>query len=149
MSDCEYIRFKEAKYDKAQKKDRSLYSVSKRVCLEHYSSKRRQNLVAVVFDKKGNFISCGYNSYEKTHPLQKKFGVNIFKEFMHAEIEALVKGLRNTQLEGCTVCIVRLSKQLEDKLGFPCDGCYEALKTFKLKKVIFHNGSCVCSHIIV
>ena len=57
-------------------------------------SKPHFNLTAIIYDKKGNVLSIGQNSYIKTHPLQaklsKKFG-NPHKEFLHAEISAITK----------------------------------------------------------
>lgn len=54
----------------------------------------KQNLTAVITDKRGRILSIGQNSYIKTHPLQahyaRKTG-NEHKVFLHAEIAAIVK----------------------------------------------------------
>ena len=70
----------------------------------------KYRLVALITDKRGNIISTGHNSYEKSHPKQahyaKKVG-NIHKIFLHAEIAALL---------GCkkipyAIYIIRINKQ--------------------------------------
>ncbi len=54
----------------------------------------KQSVVATVYDKQGNVVSVGYNSYIKTHPLQAKLACRCGqpeKVYLHAEIAALVK----------------------------------------------------------
>jgi tRNA(Arg) A34 adenosine deaminase TadA len=54
----------------------------------------KPNVTAFVYDKKGNLLSVGRNSYVKTHPLQAKAARAVKQEkriFLHAEIAALVK----------------------------------------------------------
>ena len=55
-------------------------------------TKKRFNIVATVYDKRGRKLTEGTNSYTKTHTLQAKFAVQVGlddKVFLHAEIAAL------------------------------------------------------------
>ena len=48
----------------------------------------------MIYDRKGNVLSIGQNSYIKSHPLQAehaKLTGNEDKIFLHAEIHAIVK----------------------------------------------------------
>lgn len=72
----------------------------------------------------------GFNS-RKSHPMQKKFALNEYKIFMHAEIHCLVQALRtrNISLVGSTIEVYRWTKVTHTPvLSFPCDGCFKALK---------------------
>ena len=54
----------------------------------------RPNVTALVYDRKGNLLSVGRNSYVKTHPLQAKAAKAVGMEkriYLHAEINALTK----------------------------------------------------------
>ena len=54
----------------------------------------KQNMTAIIYDKRGKVISVGQNSYVKTHPLQAKYAAIAGmpdRQFLHAEIHAIVK----------------------------------------------------------
>ena len=56
---------------------------------EYQMTKKRFNIVATVYDKRGRKLTEGTNSYTKTHTLQAKFAVQVGlddKVFLHAEI---------------------------------------------------------------
>ena len=55
---------------------------------------QKQNITALVFDKRGKLLSMGRNSYVKTHPMQARLAKEVGEEhkiFLHAEVDALVK----------------------------------------------------------
>ncbi len=55
---------------------------------------REQELTAIIYDKRGNVLSVGKNSYVKTHPYQAKLAQQLKQEhkiFLHAEIDAILK----------------------------------------------------------
>lgn len=98
------------------------------------------SLGACCMDKHYSPISFGYNSYTKTHPAQKQLAVRIkkdsFKEFLHAEISALVK-CRDKKPYAILVL-----RQLKDgKLGNakPCPICSMAIKEAGIEEVWFSN----------
>lgn len=56
--------------------------------------RRKFDIKATIYDKKGRVISTGENSYWKSHPLQGKLAKKVGRPeaiFLHAEIAALVK----------------------------------------------------------
>lgn len=101
----------------------------------------QHNLAAVVVDKKGSPISFGFNSYEKTHPMQKFYNIGIKKEaiYLHAEISALVK-CASTSSVAYGLIIARLSKEGKLRLAKPCKGCYKAILDSKIPKVFYTNN---------
>lgn len=57
-------------------------------------ARAKQNLTAVIYDRKGRVLSIGQNSYIKTHPLQAKHANKVGlpdKHYLHAEVHAIVK----------------------------------------------------------
>lgn len=57
-------------------------------------SNKRFEISAIIYDKRGNILSIGKNSYIKTHPLQAKYAKQQgedYKVYLHAEIHAIVK----------------------------------------------------------
>jgi tRNA(Arg) A34 adenosine deaminase TadA len=88
----------------------------------------KQNITAIIYDRKGRIISIGRNSYLKTHPLQAKYARQVGapdKIFLHAEIEALVK-LRDWS-KAAKILVTRYSKSGEPILAKPCKVCQHAL----------------------
>jgi len=54
----------------------------------------RQNITAIIYDKRGRVLSIGKNSYVKTHPYQARLAAKAgmaFKKTLHAEIDAIIK----------------------------------------------------------
>lgn len=101
-------------------------------------SKQKYFILAKCYDKKGQLLSVGFNSYEKTHPLQKHFANKAGlpeKEFLHAEIAAILR---------CkTKQIFRITIERYNKYGIPvnakpCPICQEAIKAFGIQ-VIEHT----------
>lgn len=57
-------------------------------------SKKRYHVIATVYDRRGNILSIGTNSYTKTHPVQAKFAAMFGRGeqiYLHAEIAAITK----------------------------------------------------------
>lgn len=104
------------------------------------TNKAQFNLGAVVVDKRGNPLAYGFNSYSKTHPIQKLYNRNINDEaiFLHAEISALVKCI-NIPQEAYAMIVARLGKDGKVRLAKPCKGCFAAIKDSKINKVFYTN----------
>jgi tRNA(Arg) A34 adenosine deaminase TadA len=95
-----------------------------------------QNLTAIIYDKKGNVLSIGKNSYIKTHPLQAKRAQEVGREaavFLHAEIHAIVR-CRDLE-QAHRIFIARYDRNGSPRLAKPCPICQHAL-TFTPIKVI-------------
>lgn len=91
---------------------------------------------------RGNCAALGYNSL-KTHPLQARFARNSGSIFLHAEIDALVKGLRNLTLEELSSTTIYIARAKGNRGGpliggkaEPCIGCTRALAAFNIRKII-------------
>ncbi len=96
------------------------------------------HVICGALTKRGRIISIGFNSYVKTHSLQKHYAVKndlIHKEFLHAEISAIIKAKNKIH----SVMILR--KPNIDKLcnARPCPICRMALKEAGVKNVFFSN----------
>ena len=89
---------------------------------------------ATVYDKKGNILSVGYNSYIKTHPYQAALAKKHGKEeqiYLHAEIAALVK-VRGEPYE---IYVERYYRNGEAALAKPCPICQRAIEEAGVKVV--------------
>ena len=91
--------------------------------------KVRQNLKAIIYDKRGRILSIGQNSYTKTHTLQFKHAVKVgkpYKTVLHAEIDAIIR-CRNLD-KAHTIKVFRYNRQGKYMLAKPCVVCISAIK---------------------
>lgn len=101
----------------------------------------RQDITAIIYNKRGHILSIGKNSYEKTHPFQafhaQKVGLPE-KQFCHAEIAAMLKckSLNRMHLAH-TIKVIRLTKSGEEAMAKPCPICQSALEDFGIKNIIY------------
>lgn len=99
-------------------------------------------LVARCYDRKGNLLSEGHNSYKKTHPLQAYFAEKVGlpdKVYLHAEIAAILKAGKKKIYK---IVVERFSKRTNRPLNAkPCPICEEAIKAFGIQVVEFTTGS--------
>lgn len=90
---------------------------------------KRFEITALAYDKKGNLISIGRNSYTKTHPLMAKYGRRSGKPaaiFIHAELHALIKARQQVH----KLVVLRYNKDGTPALAKPCAACQLAIKDF-------------------
>lgn len=100
------------------------------------ASSQRQQITAVIYDKRGRVLSVGQNSYIKTHPLQaahaKKVGED-HKIFLHAEIAAIIRcrdiGRAHRML------VTRFGQQGQPLLAKPCAVCRSAIAVAGIQQV--------------
>ena len=93
-------------------------------------TKKRFNIVATVYDKRGRKLTEGTNSYTKTHTLQAKFAVQVGlddKIYLHAEISALSK-LRKGQ-KPYRIVVERYKENGDQALAKPCPVCQAAIES--------------------
>ena len=93
-------------------------------------TKKRFNIVATVYDKRGRKLTEGTNSYTKSHPLQAKFAVQVGlddKIYLHAEISALSK-LKKGQ-KPHRIVVERYKETGEPGLAKPCKVCESAIES--------------------
>ena len=97
---------------------------------------QKQNVTAIIYDKKGRVLSVGKNSYVKTHPLQHKHAKKVNLEdkiYLHAEIAAISK-CKNLELAH-RMFVARWYKNGEPANAEPCEICVSALKETNIKIV--------------
>lgn len=96
----------------------------------------KPNVTAFVYDKKGNVLGVGRNSYVKTHPLQAKAASAVGQPkriFLHAEIDALTK-VRDWSL-AAKIVVVRRGAKGQELLAKPCPICEYVIKQTGIKQV--------------
>lgn len=92
---------------------------------------KKYNISCIAFDRKGNPIGTGVNSYTKTHPLSKHFslaaGESPEKNKIHAELAAVLDaGSRKVY----SVFVSRFDADGTPALAKPCTSCQLMLKAF-------------------
>lgn len=97
---------------------------------------QQKQAVCAIVVKNRKIVSIGFNSYTKTHPRQaalaNKKGYPK-KQFLHAEIAALIKAPKNAD----SIIVLRMNKRGELCNAKPCEICAEAIKMANLK--IIHS----------
>jgi len=125
--------------------DLDIYGVLKHKCLNTVDRPvSGKNICACLYDKRGKIISTGINSFNKSHPIQERFGSDSYKIFLHAEIDAVVRALRKVKydsLSGFNLAITRVCQDGSDAQAFPCDGCIEALKYYKCDSITYFDDT--------
>jgi deoxycytidylate deaminase len=96
----------------------------------------RPNVTSFIYDKKGNLLSVGRNSYVKTHPVQAKAAKMVGEEkriFLHAEIAAIVKVKDWSQAH--RIHILRTGAEGKYLPAAPCAICTHVIKQTGIKKI--------------
>ena len=101
-------------------------------------TKKRFNIVATVYDKRGRKLTEGTNSYTKTHTLQAKFAVQVGlddKVFLHAEIAALSR-LKSFH-KPYKIVVERYLSDGSTALAKPCPICEAAIRVHGIQRIEF------------
>jgi len=118
-----------------QSKDFKYLSFLSSVAIENTTSARCKMSAMLVH--KGVPVALGKNQL-KSHPLQAKFSMNEHSIFLHAEIDAIAKALKqlnHKELSECTLYVCRVLKDGTRAIAKPCPGCQRAIKHFGIKYV--------------
>lgn len=97
---------------------------------------KKQHVTAIIYDRKGNVLSIGQNSYVKTHPLQARYANQVNepkKVFLHAEIHAITKCRDLNQ--AYKISIFRYHEDGTPAMAKPCKVCQAALSKTKIRIV--------------
>lgn len=100
--------------------------------------KKRQNVIAIIYDKQGKVFAVGENTYVKTCPVQSSLALRVgceSKVFLHAEICALARFARYANFKPDGIFVARLSKSGELVNATPCEICQLAIQEAGIKKV--------------
>jgi deoxycytidylate deaminase len=99
----------------------------------------KQKVIAFVLDDKGRILTEGWNSYTKTHPIQKK-AAQVFDEnekcYMHAEIHALSRLRRSQTDKKHSMVIIRLGTDENMLPGKPCRICNRLIQNYGINTII-------------
>lgn len=96
----------------------------------------RQQITAVIFDKRGRVLSIGQNSYVKTHPLQAHYASKVGldqKIYLHAEIHAITRCPDLSRAH--RILITRYGRNGKPALAKPCPVCQTAIEATPIKIV--------------
>lgn len=97
-------------------------------------SKKRFDITAFAYDKRGRLLSIGRNSYIKSHSLQAKFARKAGRPeaiYVHAELAALMKAKQQVH----KLVVVRYNKDGTPGNAKPCEICQLAIKEFGVRYV--------------
>lgn len=100
----------------------------------------KQNITAIIYDKKGNVLSIGKNSYVKSHPLQAHYAKRVGLEkkiFLHAEINAIIKCRQPEKAH--RMLVIRCMANGEYGCAKPCKICSEAIRNFIPNIIVEHT----------
>lgn len=90
---------------------------------------QRQNINAIIYDKRGRVLSVGQNSYVKTHPLQARHAKQVGldeKVYLHAEIHAIVRCRDLSKAH--KILITRWGRNGLPLYAKPCPVCMSAIE---------------------
>ena len=99
-------------------------------------SRKRYQLVATCFDKRGRPLGSGVNEYNRSHPLMQEFAVKAGeseeKIYRHAELNAVLASGRR---EIHSILVQRFQHNGDPANAMPCPTCQAMLKAFGVRMV--------------
>jgi deoxycytidylate deaminase len=113
-------------------------------------TRKRYEIIATAFDKKGRVLGTGVNDYSRSHPLMKHFAVQAGeseqKDKIHAELSAvLASGRKNIH----SVFVQRFHNDGTMATAKPCMTCQAMLKGFGVKIVRYTSESGVKEYEVI
>lgn len=101
---------------------------------------KRPQIKATILDKKGKILAIGYNSYEKTSPIQAEFSRRVNQPgriYLHAEISALIKIRHGIPYK---IIIERYDSTGNPKTAAPCPICALAIREAGIERIEYTVG---------
>ena len=101
--------------------------------------------IAAALVYKNRVVAFGHNRY-KSHPLQKRYAKNENSIYLHAEIDALARGIILANTSNWCLYIVRAkynrpNGRLVYGLARPCIGCMRAIVAFGINRVCYSTDN--------
>ena len=97
----------------------------------------RHRLFSIVTDKRGRVLGQGHNDYNKTSPVQKKYGSKFTSEdaqYLHSECRAIIK----SKGKGYRIYVGRVTNSGKQGLAKPCLSCMAIIQNeTDIKEVIY------------
>lgn len=106
--------------------------------------RKKFQLVATTFDRKGRPIATATNDYQRSHPLAKHFAVlageSEHKDRLHAELNSMLSSGKN---EVHSILVQRFNKDGSMANAKPCPACQLMLKSFGVKLVRYTDNDSI------
>lgn len=102
----------------------------------------KQEITAVIYDRKGRVLSIGRNSYVKTHTLQAKHAEKVGlpdKQYLHAEIHAITKCKDLSKAH--KILVTRYGSKGQPLLAKPCPVCQSALDAVGIRFIEYTESA--------
>lgn len=96
--------------------------------------KKKFEITAFAYDKRGRLLSIGHNSYVRTHTLQAHYAKKAGRPqaiYVHAELAALMKARQRVH----KLVVVRYNRDGSPGNAKPCEICQLAINAFKVKEI--------------
>jgi len=97
---------------------------------------RKQDMTAIIEDKRGRILSIGKNDYHKTHRIQYEYAERVgtpHRIYLHAEIDSIIRCRDLSKAH--KISIFRYGKNGKPALAKPCPACALAIKEAGIKIV--------------
>lgn len=105
------------------------------------TKRKKYEIVATAFDKRGRPLSTGVNQYNRSHPIQKHFslkaGLSEERIYLHAEVSCMLQAGKK-QID--TVFVQRFHNNGDMANAHPCPSCVQALKAFGVRMVRYTDA---------
>jgi deoxycytidylate deaminase len=117
-------------------KDVRMFSKAEEVseCSGHYKFK-----IGSIISKGRKIISSGFNSLQKTHPIQAQYAQLVGRPeaiFLHAEMAALVEAnSKGIDTNGAEIYVFRRGLAGDIRMARPCKICMRALIEHGIRKI--------------
>lgn len=99
-------------------------------------ARKKFHIIATIKDKRGRVLSVGYNSYSKTHPVQKMYADMCglpHKVYLHAEISAILK--LKQPWKAYSIHVERYDSEGNPVNAKPCVICQKAIEAAGITNV--------------
>ena len=101
---------------------------------------RQVSITAIIYDKRGNILSIGKNSYVKSHTIQAKYAKKVGKHeaiYLHAEIHAITRC--SNLKDAHKIAVFRYNADGTPANAKPCPICEAAIRDMTNIKFIEHT----------
>lgn len=92
---------------------------------------------AYVYDKRGRLLAVGENQYDRTHPVQHRYGRRCGEPnrvYLHAEVAAIIKAMRRG-----TPYMILVTRHYADGTPAPSKPCPACALAIKEAGILPHN----------
>lgn len=105
---------------------------------------QKQNLTAIIYDKRGRVLSVGKNDYLRTHTLQARHANKVGlpeKIYIHAETDAITKCKDLSKAH--TIKVFRTNKKGHYMMAKPCKVCMSVIEEAGIPNIQWTTGGLV------